>query len=651
MRVDKVDWTQVIEQLVACCYTEGAQERAAQLTAQLGKEEILRLWEQTAALRELIARGYTLPPIALPSMSKVFKAAAYGQVLDPRALQDVLKLLDAVRKWYVFCKNLEQECHVLHRFRTALLTLPRLVKRIAKTIDGDAGLMDTASAELKSIRTQKKSLQDRIETKLRRMIYQHKFDPYLQDDFITVRNDKYVVPLRVDANGRVKGNAIDFSRSRETMFFEPQEIEKSNQLLQTLEFSENLTCYRILQELSREVTAEYDTLHSNYEELLALDMLHARAQLAHQLNAQAITLSSKPCLFLQDMCHPLLAGKAVVKNTLQLDTHNTLIISGVNAGGKTVMLKTVGLVQMMAKAGLLVTAAPSSQMYIFNNLHVVMDEEQNITHSLSTFSSHLLSLQRVMEEVAKDDLVLIDEIGTGTDPDTGAALAQAVLEQLAARHITTLVTTHHTALKELALNDQRFRNASMQFSSVDLRPTYRLLLDRPGQSYGLEIARSLGFPAPLLARAAALRSDNVQKFETALLRLEEENQKLQAEKNKFHLETLKLQKYHNQWQRDAQAIAELRAKLQREVDALPPRPSADGLSPAQLKQHLHPTPTPTLPGKELTFNAVKVGMRVYCLPLKKSAHIIKVGRNATDFVEISIGDLRTKVKLPDLRVL
>ena len=184
MRVDKVDWTQVIEQLVACCYTEGAQERAAQLTAQLDKEEILRLWEQTAALRELIARGYTLPPIALPSMSKVFKAAAYGQVLDPRALQDVLKLLNAVRKWYVFCKNLEQECHVLHRFRTALLTLPRLVKRIAKTIDGDAALRDTASAELKSIRTQKKSLQDRIETKLRRMIYQHKFDPYLQDDFI-----------------------------------------------------------------------------------------------------------------------------------------------------------------------------------------------------------------------------------------------------------------------------------------------------------------------------------------------------------------------------------------------------------------------------------------------------------------------------------
>ena len=483
------------------------------------------------------------------------------------------------------------------------------------------------------------------------MIHRHKFDPYLQDDFITVRNDRYVVPLRVDANGRVQGNAIDFSRSRETMFFEPQEIEKSNQLLQTIEFSENLTCYRILQELSGAVTAEYDTLHSNYEELLALDLLHARAQLAHKLNAHAITLSSKPCLCLQDMYHPLLAGQSVVKNSLQLDTHNTLIISGVNAGGKTVMLKTVGLLQLMAKAGLMVTAAPNSQMYIFNDLHVVMDEEQNITHSLSTFSSHLLSLQRIIEAADKNDLVLIDEIATGTDPDTGAALAQAVLEQLAARHITTLVTTHHTALKELALNDARFRNASMQFSAVDLRPTYRLLLDRPGQSYGLEIARSLGLPAPLLARAAALRSDSVQKFETALLRLEEENHKLQAEKNKFHLETLKLQKYHDQWQQDAQAIAALRVKLQREVDELPPQPSVDGLSPAQLKQRLQPTPTPTLPGKELAFSAAKVGMRVYCLPLKKSAYILKVGRNATDFLEISIGDFRTKVKLHDLRLL
>ncbi len=614
-------------------------------------EEILRVWEQTAALRDLVARGYALPPVELPAMTKVFKAAAYGQVLEPCALQDVLKLLNAVRKWCVFCKNLEQECRVLHRFRTALLTLPRLVKLIEKTINADATLRDTASAELKSIRNQKKNLQDRIETKLRRMIYQHKFDPYLQDDFITVRNDKYVIPLRVDANGRVKGNAIDFSRSRETMFFEPQEIEKSNQLLQTIEFSENLTCYRILQELSSAVTAEYDTLRTNYEELIALDLLHARAQLAHKLNAHTITLSTKPCLRLQDMFHPLLAGKTVVKNTLQLNTHNTLIISGVNAGGKTVMLKAVGLLQMMAKAGLMVTAAPSSEMYIFSNLHVVMDEEQNITHSLSTFSSHLLSLQRIIEAAGKDDLVLIDEIATGTDPDTGAALAQAVLEQLAARHVTTLVTTHHTSLKELALSDQRFRNASMQFSTTDLKPTYRLLLDRPGQSYGLEIACSLGLPAPLLARATVLRSDNVQKFEAALLRLEEENQKLQAEKNKFHLETLKLQKYHDQWQRDAQTIAELRAKLQREVDALPPQPSANGFSAAQLKQRLQPILTPTLPGKELTFTAAKVGLRVYCLPLKKSAHIIKIGRNATDFLEISIGDFRTKVKLHDLRLL
>ena len=602
-------------------------------------------------LRDLLARGYALPPVELPAMTKVFKAAAYGQVLDPSALLDVRKLLNAVCKWYVFCKNLEQECRVLHRFRTALLTLPRLVKQIEKTIDADAALKDTASAELKSIRTQRKNLQDRIETKLRRLLYQHKFDPYLQDDFITMRNDRYVIPLRVDANGRVKGNAIDFSRSRETMFFEPQEIEKSNQLLQSLEFSENLTCYRILQELSSAVTAEYDTLHTNYEELIALDLLHARAQLAHNLNAHAITLSAKPSLCLRDMFHPLLARKTRVRNTLQLDAHNTLVISGVNAGGKTVMLKSVGLLLMMAKAGLLITAAPNSEMHIFNNLRVIMDEEQNITHSLSTFSSHLLSLQRILAEADSGDLVLIDEIASGTDPDTGAALAQAALEQLAAQRITTLVTTHHSALKELAYRDVRFRNASMQFSATDLRPTYRLLLDRPGQSYGLEIARSLGLPEPLLARAAALRRDNTQKFEAALLQLEEEKRALQVEKNKFHLETLRLQKYHDQWQRDAQAIAELRAELQHEIKTLPPQPSAAGLSAAQLKQRLQPTTIPALPGKKLDFTAVKVGLRVYCLPLKKSAHIIKIGRNANDFLEISIGDFRTKVKLRDLRLL
>lgn len=619
---------------------------------QLRTDEIRRIWEQTEVLRGLLARGYSLPPVELPLMTKVFKATAYGQVLEPQQLQDVLRLLNAVRKWYVFCKNMVEDCTVLRRFCSSLLTMPRLVKSIEKTIDADAAVKDTASAELKTIRTQKKNLQDRIEAKLRRMIYQHKFDPYLQDDFITMRNDRYVIPLRVDANGRIKGNAIDFSRSRETMFFEPQEIEKSNQLLQTVEFSENLTCYRILQELSAAVAAEYDALQTNYEEMLALDVLHARAQFAHNLHAHAISLSDKPCLSLQDVVHPLLRGKTqVVKNTLSLAEHNTLVISGVNAGGKTVMLKAVGLLQLMAKAGLMVTAAPTSAMFIFDKLHVVIDEEQNIAHQLSTFSSHLLSLQRVIEQAKESDLVLIDEIATGTDPDTGAALAQAVLEQLAARNVKTLVTTHHAQLKQLAFDDKRFRNASMQFSSTELRPTYRLLLDRPGQSYGLEIARSLGLPAALLTRAAALRNDSVQKFESALLQLEEEVRKLQAEKNKFHLETLKLQKYRDQWQEDAQAIAALRAKLKQEADALPPQPSVEGLSAAELKQRIQPAASPSLPGKELTFTAARIGLRVYCLPLKKSAHITKLGRNATDFLEISIGDLRTKVKLQDLRLM
>ena len=650
---DKCDWPQIVAQLVACCCTAGGRERAAAIAPVLAAEEVRQVWEQTAALRHLLNRGYTLPAIELPLMTKAFKLAAYGQVLAPRELLHVLQLLDATRKWYVFCKHLARDYPVLQRFRAVLLTLPRLARSIEKAIAADASVKDTATTELKSIRAQKKSLQERIETKLRRMIHQRKFAPYLQDDFITLRNDRYVIPLRVDANGRVKGNAIDFSRSRETMFFEPQEITKANQLLQTIEFSESLACYRILQELSSSIAAEYDTLHNNYEELLALDVLHARAQFAHQLGAEAIKLSDEPRLCLQEMFHPLLAGKTapVIKNKLQLDTHNTLIISGVNAGGKTVILKAVGLLQLMAKAGLMVTAAPSSEMFIFDNLHLVMDEEQNISHSLSTFSSHLLSLQRVIAQARTRDLVLIDEIATGTDPDTGAALAQAVLEQLASNNIKTLVTTHHACLKELACSDVRFRNASMQFSTADLRPTYRLRLDRPGQSYGLEIARSLGLPAALLDRAASLRGDSVQKFEHALLRLEAEIHQLQAEKNKFHLETMKLQQYQDQWQRDTQVIAALRAQLEREVEALPDRPSVEGLSASQLKQRLQPTAKPTLPGKELHFNAAQVGMQVYCLPLKKSAHITKLGRNADDFFEINLGDLRTRVKLPDLRLL
>lgn len=651
MILDKCNWVQITTRLASYCHTEGGREIVSNLKPVLTPAEITAVWEQTTSLKTLADRGYTLPSLDLSSMTKIFKAIAYGQILDPSELQQIGDLLTATAKWYTFCRNMADDCATLRRFKSSLLTLPKIVKMIAKAIDRETGIKDDASRELKSVRRQKKNLQNQIEEKLKKMLHQRKFDPYLQDDFITVRHEKYVIPLRVDANGRVKGNAVDFSKSRETIFFEPIEIEKSNQLLQTIEFSESLICYRILQDLTAVIAQEYDSLLLNYNEIIALDTLNARARLAQDLSANPVTLSAEPCLNLKQMFHPLLARQAI-KNSVALDTHNTLIISGANAGGKTVMLQAVGLLHLMARAGLMVTAAPDSEMFIFNQIHLVMDDEQNLNQDLSTFSSHLLRLQQVITTATANDLVLIDEITTGTDPDTGAALAQAILEHLANANIKTIVTTHYSKLKELAFNNQQFRNAAMQFSTATLKPTYRLLLDTPGQSFGLEISQNLGLEAFIIDRARALCGENTQKFETALLSLQREKQQLQQQKNVLHLEIMKLQQYQDRWERDTQEITALRKKLACEVKKLPPRPSADGASAAELKRKLEGEKFPSkLPGKPLPFAAIRVGLPVYCLPLKKKAVILKSGCRAEEPLEIGIGNFKTKVQLSDLRLL
>lgn len=649
--LDKCNWAQITTRLASYCHTADGREIASNIKPVLTPTEITAVWDQTAPLKALAERGYTLPSLDMPSMTKIFKAIAYGQILDPRELQQIHDLLTATAKWYTFCRNMADDCATLRRFKSSLLTLPKIVRMIDKTIDRETGIKDDASRELKSVRGQKKNLQNKIEEKLKKMIYQRKFDPYLQDDFITVRNEKYVIPLRVDANGRVKGNAVDFSKSRETIFFEPIEIEKSNQLLQTIEFSESLICYRILQDLTATIAQEYDSLLANYNEIIALDMLHARARLAQDLNANTITLTSEPCLNLKQMFHPLLTQQAI-KNSVSLDTHNTLIISGANAGGKTVMLQAVGLLHLMARAGLMVTAASDSEMFVFTQIHLIMDDEQNLSQDLSTFSSHLLRLQQVMTEATANDLVLIDEITTGTDPDTGAALAQAILEYLAKAHIKTIVTTHYSKLKELAFSNPQFRNAAMQFSTTTLKPTYRLLLDTPGQSFGLEISHSLGLETSILDRARVLRGENTQRFETALLSLQREKQQLQRQKNVLHLEIMKLQQYQDKWEQDTQEIAILREKLACEIKKLPPRPSAGGASAAELKRRLEGEQLlPKPPGKPLPFNAIRAGLTVYCLPLKKTAVILKPGRRAEEPLEISVGNFKTKVQLSDLRLL
>lgn len=640
-------WQEVLQKVASFCHTEGGRQRVLALTPTLSAPEIENVWYQVASLEELADKGYVLPALELPDLNKVLAVVSHGQVVDGPELLSILALLIASKRWYTFCKNFADHCSTLRRFQSSFLTLPKLAKLIDKTVDSDGEIKDTASKELQTVRKQKKHLTTDIEEKLRRMIHQGKFSPYLQDDFITKRNDRYVIPLRVDGNGRVAGTAITFSKSRETMFFEPQAIAQANNLLQTLDVAENFACYQILQDVTAEIVRDYESLELNYQTIVTLDALNAQAMFAKKFAANPVTLTDEPLLNLKDMCHPLLITEGrVVRNSVTLKV-NTLIISGANAGGKTVMLKAIGLLHLMAKAGLMITADRQSEIFIFDKLHLVVDDEQSLDHSLSTFSSHLLRLQKLLTVTTSNDLVLIDEITTATDPDTGAALAQAILEHLAQRQVMTVVTSHYNRLKELAYLDDRFRNASMHFSTETLQPTYRLQLDVPGQSFGLEISRHLGLPEEVIARARQLRGDGSDRFETALAQLQMERQELQKEKDKINASLLKLQTYQERWRRDSQEIKRLREKLTQQDEQLPQQPSV-----AQVKQELGTatSPPPKLPGRQLKFSQASIGLRVYCVPLRKEVVIDKIGRAADDPIVVNVGKMRVTVLLTDLRI-
>ena len=643
---DKLDWQILTKRLAHYCCGEEAKQQAETLLPTMDDVESIRtVWQQTLHLRALAERGYVLPPLQLPIIGKVFRLLAHDQTLEARHLHKLLLLLQATRKWYLFVKQFADDCPVLRHYRVRLVPMPQLVKAITDVIDAKCAIKDTSSRELRDIRSQRLRLQHQIEEKLTQMFHLQKFDPYLQDDYFTARNDKYVIPLRIDGNGRMHGNAIDFSRSKETIFFEPQEIAKQNQQLQSVDFAESVACYNVLRDLSARVAQERQTLSDNYQALLELDLLQAKARLSMELQANPVHLVANPTLQITDIRHPLLilmhqqqqAPKPKSSTLVFAAEHNTMIISGANAGGKTVILKSVALLQLMARAGLLLPCASDSQLSLFTNVYFVASDTDHISANLSTFSRHVLELQRVLAVCDKNDLVLIDEIAAGTEPEEGAALAQAIVENLTQRQVMTIVTTHLGRLKELAYRHPQYRNAAMQFSQRDLRPTYRLQLDMHGASFALEMAQSLGIATTIISRAQDLCATKTSGYSAALAHLEAETKKLQAEKNKLNLLHLR---YEKQWQRKLAEIESLRAQLQdkqsEKTKSIPNKPDKPFQQPPQTRA-------------PLTFAEIKEGDRVYCVPLRRSVVIKKIGRHARDTLEVDAKGIRTKVKLTDLR--
>lgn len=527
--------------------------------------EIRHSQEETSeALTLLIKRGN--PPLfGIYLIASDVKRAEMGGVLNPGPLLKIGETLRVSRALKGYIKESREDSEggykIIGGMIQGLGVYRSLEESIQNAIISENEISDNASSTLRNIRRQIRSKNDGIKDKLNSMINSANYRKYLQDAIVTMREGRYVIPVKQENRGNVPGLVHDVSSSGATAFIEPMAVVELNNQLRELEVKEREEIERILQELTGMVADEAEGLRSNELILSGLDFIFAKGKLALDMDATKPIFNDRGYIDIRKGRHPLL-GKDVVPIDVHLgDSFTTLIITGPNTGGKTVTIKTVGLFTLMGQSGLHIPADYNSQLAIFGKVFADIGDEQSIEQSLSTFSSHMTNIVGILDQVDENSLVLFDELGAGTDPTEGAALAMSILEHLKERNIRTLATTHYSQLKLYALTSHNVKNASVEFDVETLSPTYRLLIGVPGKSNAFEISKRLGLQDYIIDKARELLTKESIEFEDVLQamdrdrRIAEEN-KAEAEKLRYNIENLR-----EQLQKEKAKTEDMREKI------------------------------------------------------------------------------------------
>ena len=515
-----LEYPKILEILAGYCAFQGSAKKARRLRPTTSIDEARRMQAETAeAIALLIARPSTSIGGAR-DVSEEIEAASRHAVLEPGQILEIKSTLIASRELRRFFEKQDPVYPMLSEIALRLPPPTGLVDAISRTLSDRAEVLDSASDKLANIRRDLRIQHDRLLTRMQRMLSDKNIAPYLQDNLITQRDGRYVLPLMADHKGKVKAVIHDQSSSGATLFVEPLAVVDLNNTYRELLLAERDEIRRVLAELCRLIGENAYLLLEMVDALADLDLVLARAKYADDLEAvEPVILPFRPVegnlnpgvtIQLRGARHPLLDPETVVDIDVELDPQTyALIITGPNTGGKTVTLKTVGLLALMAQSGLHIPVHVGSMISIFDNIYADIGDEQSIEQSLSTFSGHITNIIRILERADRRSLVILDELGAGTDPQEGAALARSLLDHLLGRGITTLVTTHHPELKAYAHAKSGVVNASVEFNLETLQPTYHLTIGLPGRSNALAIAERLGLPDEIvnLARAEISPAD------------------------------------------------------------------------------------------------------------------------------------------------
>lgn len=656
---------------------DDARELALSLEPSTGLFEAKELIKETSDAHMLIGR-FGAPSFGnIHNMTNSLRRADAGAVLTTLELLRIAALLRVIRsvsEWREKSSSVETQLDL--RFN-ALSPNKFLETKITSAILSEEEIADNASPELASIRKKIVAASTKIRERLDKIIRSSSNQKYLQDSIVTIRGGRFVIPVKAEFRSAIPGLVHDTSSSGATLFIEPMSVVEANNDIRVLKSKEQAEIERILAMLSAEVGAYADSVSRSFRILTELNVIFAKAHLAYSMKASVPILNDKGRIILKKARHPLIDKDKIVPTDIELGIKfDTLVVTGPNTGGKTVSLKTIGLLTLMAMCGLMIPAADNSELSVFDNVLADIGDEQSIEQSLSTFSAHMTNIIKILSSADEHSLVLIDELGAGTDPVEGAALATAILEQLRSQGAKIASTTHYAELKSYALDTDGVENACCEFDVATLRPTYRLLIGMPGRSNAFAISERLGMNKNIVERAKKLVSLENSKFEAVVQKLEESRNELDEKIKETEQLKLNAQKVLQEAEQKAaqnekncqnelelakaqaeNIITKARAQVYGvldEIEAIRKKQNVTAEEKAKLKSDIRnmenaADPVQNRSNEEYRLpRKLKVGDSVLIFDIDKKATVLEVGDKN---VLVQAGIIKTRVPVSNLRLL
>ncbi|OVE39399.1 endonuclease MutS2 [Priestia aryabhattai] len=561
-----LEFNKVKEQLQKKVASSLGREKVANLIPSTQYEEVVKWQEATDEATTVLRLRGNVPLGGIFDVRPSVKRAEIGGTLSSNELLDVASTIYAARQVKQFIEQVVEDedlqLSIITEHIEKLMPLPEVEQTIKMSIDENGTVLDGASDQLRGIRQKLRSTESRIREKLESLIRSSSAQKMLSDAIVTIRNERFVIPVKQEYRSAYGGIVHDQSSSGATLFIEPQAIVTLNNELQEAKVKEKQEIERILIALTVQVAEVANELRQNVYLLGELDFMFAKGRYSHELKASKPKMNDRGYIKLVKAKHPLIAQEDVVANDIELgDQYTSIVITGPNTGGKTVTLKTLGLFTLMAQAGLQIPALDGSEMAVFKHVFADIGDEQSIEQSLSTFSSHMVNIVDILQKVDHESLVLFDELGAGTDPQEGAALAISILDQVHERGARVVATTHYPELKAYGYNREGVVNASVEFDIETLSPTYKLLIGVPGRSNAFEISKRLGLSAEVIERAKGYIGSETNKVENMIASLEDSRRQSEHELEEAEELRKEAQKLHKELQSQIIEFNEKRDKL------------------------------------------------------------------------------------------